>query len=76
MSDFSRDPNDYRLSAHAMQRRRERDVPLDAIAKAIESGEKAERKGPGTRLRVDWGALKIWIAISPEDGVVKSCGMV
>lgn len=77
MSQFSRDPNDYSLSVHAMQNRRERNVPLEAIEKCIEDGEKRESRGhTGIRVAAKWGAIEYWAALAPESGEVKSCGVV
>jgi len=36
---ISRDPQDYRLSVHAGQRHKERDIPKEAIADTIATGE-------------------------------------
>jgi|GEM_PF-1523773 len=38
-ADVSRDPSEYRLSIHAQQRRRERDIECSEIAEAIRGGE-------------------------------------
>lgn len=42
-NDFSRDPNDYRLSRHGMQRRREREIEPEDIATTIQNGEEVDR---------------------------------
>lgn len=38
-ADVPRDPSEYRLSIHAQQRRRERDIACPEIAQAIRGGE-------------------------------------
>ncbi|MDL0133570.1 DUF4258 domain-containing protein [Halobacterium salinarum] len=47
-----RDPSHYQLTIHAKQRRRERDIPLDAIAATIEEGEVRRTHKSGSRLFV------------------------
>lgn len=84
---FSRKPNDYRPSTHAIQRAKERDIDGDAIETAIVNGRVVDKttdekcEDYGIVLRNQWLQTEYEIAIVPPSwtddddstGVVKSC---
>lgn len=77
MSDFPRDPEHYEMSVHALQQHKDRNIPLEAVAECIENGEKRDSNGhSGIKVAAKWGAVEYWAALAPEDGEVKSCGVV
>lgn len=78
MSEFTRDPQEYEMSVHALQMSRDRNVPVEAVAKCIREGTEVEssKYREGVRVRARYGAIQYWAALAPEDGTVKSCGVV
>lgn len=75
MSQIPRDPSEYRLSIHAEQRRRSRNVPPDAVVECIENGDRQESSDDGIKLRAKYGGVSYWAVVAPENGVVESCGV-
>jgi len=39
MSDISRNPEQYELSVHALNKAKQRDIPFETVSEAIRSGE-------------------------------------
>lgn len=68
-----RDPSHYRLSIHAGQRRVERDIPKEAIADTIETGEVRHTNHENKRLFVKQypgDEYPVGVVANVEDGEI------
>lgn len=75
MADFPRKPEAYRPGNHFGQRKKDRNVPGEAIRKCIEEGEPTgDGHGSNIKLRAEWGAVTYWVVLNPETGHAISCG--
>lgn len=78
---ISRSPSDYRATPHFGQRRREREIPGEAIRECITDGDRKRRdNNEGICLEAEWSGIRYWVALIPpsqsedEKGKAKSCG--
>lgn len=75
--DLSRDPSDYKVTAHLRRRIDERTmVDYDIIGEAIEEGEVTDvddvQRNPSVTVKYDWLQSTFEIELDPIEGKVKT----
>ena len=72
VSEFSRDPSDYRHgdSGHSRRRRSEREIPDGVIAEAIESGDWEDAGDSCVKFTTEYIGYNIHVVVNTERGVI------
>jgi hypothetical protein len=69
---LSRNPGDYDYDclSHAGSKKRERNIPIEAVDHAIESGTPKESKKGRINFEVKWSGATITVVVNPSNNYV------